>query len=146
VKIGIGADHRGYQTKEYLSKYLEKSGHKVLDFGTNSESSCDYPDIAFAVAWSVAKKKMKKGILICNTGIGMSIVANKVKGVYASLCCNKNMAIASRKHNNANVLALGASLLGKSKMKSIVDAWLSTEFEGGRHMRRYRKIRKEELR
>jgi len=146
MKIGIGADHRGYSAKEYLKKYLAKKRYVVVDFGTDSEGSCDYPDIAFSLAVQVAKRKFKKGILICKTGIGMSITANKVKGAYAALCCNRDMAIASRKHNNANILALGATLAGKSKMKSIVDAWLSTEFEGGRHRRRYNKIRKEELR
>lgn len=145
MKIGIGADHRGYKTKEFLKKYLKARGYGIKDFGTESEESCDYPDIAFPLASAVSKRRIARGILICSTGIGMSITANKVKGAYAALCMNADMAKLSRKHNNANILALGETFLSKALIKKIVDAWLSEGFEGGRHRRRFNKIKKGEL-
>lgn len=144
MKIGIGADHRGYKTKEYLKKYLEAKGHKIKDFGTESNVSCDYPDIAFPLALEISRRKVTRGILLCSTGIGMSIAANKVKGAYAALCMNEDMAKMSRLHNNANILTLGASLLSKERITKIVDVWLSEDFEGGRHRRRFNKIKKVE--
>ncbi len=144
MKIGIGADHRGYKTKECLKKYLEAKGYKIKDFGTEGNVSCDYPDIAFPLASEISRRKITRGILLCSTGIGMSIAANKVKGAYAALCMNEDMAKMSRLHNNANILALGASLLSKERITKIVDVWLSQDFEGGRHRRRFNKIKKEE--
>ncbi|OQX55391.1 MAG: ribose 5-phosphate isomerase B [Candidatus Cloacimonas sp. 4484_209] len=145
MKIGIGADHRGFKKKEFIKKILFDKGYDVKDFGTDNEESCDYPDIAFSLANEVATGRVEKGILICNTGIGMSITANKVKGVYAALCCNEDMASAARRHNNSNVLALGASLVSDKEAEKIVLTWLKGEFEGGRHRRRFEKIRKREL-
>lgn len=144
MKIGIGADHRGYKTKEFLKKYLEAKGYKIKDFGTEDNVSCDYPDIAFPLASEISRRKITRGILLCSTGIGMSIAANKVKGAYAALCMNEDMAKMSRLHNNANILTLGASLLSKERITKIVDVWLSQDFEGGRHRRRFNKIKKEE--
>jgi len=144
VRIGIGSDHRGYEAKGFLKRYLENQGYSVKDFGINSAASSDYPDVAFPLAEEVAKKKLKRGILICGSGIGMCISANKVKGAYAALCTNESMASMSRKHNNANILTLGALYLSKNRMKKIVDVWLKEPFEEGRHRRRFNKIRKKE--
>ena len=144
MEIGIGADHRGYKTKEFLKKYLKAKGYKIKDFGTVSNVSCDYPDIAFPLASEVSRRKITRGILLCSTGIGMSIAANKVKGAYAALCMNEDMAKMSRLHNNANILTLGASLLSKERITKIAEVWLSEDFEGGRHMRRFNKIKKVE--
>ncbi|MFC1710027.1 ribose 5-phosphate isomerase B, partial [Candidatus Omnitrophota bacterium] len=125
--------------KQQIVKYLKKK-NQVKDFGTHSEGSCDYPLIARQVAKSVAKKKYRRGILICKSGIGNSIVANKVKGIRAALCYNVGAAKLSRRHNDANVLALGALFTNIKKSKEIIDAWLKTEFEGGRHLRRVKQI------
>jgi ribose 5-phosphate isomerase B len=144
MRIGIGADHRGYEAKEALKRYLREKGHSVKDFGTESSDAFDYPDAAFPLARAVAKKRVSRGILICGSGIGMSIAANKVRGAYAALCGNVKMARMARNHNNANILSLGASFTSAGKMKRIVDAWLGEHFEGGRHRRRFNKIRKEE--
>lgn len=144
MKIGIGADHRGFKTKEFLKQYLEEKGYKVKDFGTDSRESCDYPDIAFPLAKEVAAKKLKTGILVCGSGIGMSIAANKVKGAYAALCMSRKMAKMARNHNNANIITFGASLLSKKCIKGIIDVWLKEDFDGGRHRRRYTKIKKSE--
>lgn len=144
MKIGIGADHRGFESKELLIAHLEKMGFSVLDFGTQSSDSCDYPDVAFPLAKAVSKGKLKRGILICGSGIGMSIAANKVRGAYAALCMNAKMAKMARNHNNSNIISLGASFLGINDMKKIVDIWLSEPFEGGRHRRRFSKIKKGE--
>jgi RpiB/LacA/LacB family sugar-phosphate isomerase len=144
VKIGIGADHRGYKAKQELKRFLKEKGHSVVDFGTESNDAFDYPDVAFPLARSVSKGRMSRGILICGSGIGMSIAANKVSGAYAALCTNVKMARMSRNHNNANILSLGASFTSSRKMKEIIDAWLSERFEGGRHRRRFNKIRGQE--
>ena len=144
MKIGIGADHRGYQDKEKLKVHLEKNGYSVSDFGTQSSDSCDYPDVAFPLAKAVSNGKIKMGILICGSGIGMSIAANKVTGAYAALCMNAEMARMARNHNNSNILSLAAAFLGIGDMKKIVDVWLSERFEGGRHRRRFEKIKGEE--
>jgi ribose 5-phosphate isomerase B len=144
VKIGIGADHRGYEAKQELVQFLKDKGHSVRDFGTESTNAFDYPDIAFPLAQSVSDGIVRRGILICGSGIGMSIAANKVKGAYAALCTNVKMAKMASNHNNANILSLGASFTSTRKMKEIVDAWLSERFEGGRHRRRFNKIREQE--
>ena len=140
MKIAIGSDHGGYLLKEDIKEHL--SGRKVVfkDFGAYSEGSVDYPDIGKKVARAVASKKYKFGILVCGTGLGMSMVANKVKGIRAALCHNVYTAQMSRAHNDANVLSLGGRVLKKAPALKIVDAFLQTPFEGGRHLRRVKKI------
>ena len=134
--IGIGCDHGGFELKEYVKKYLEDKGVEVRDFGSYTPERCDYPIVAEAVARAVVAGEVDKGILICGTGIGVSIAANKVLGVRAALCGDCYSAEYTRRHNDANVLALGARVLGEGLAEKIVDTFLSTEFEGGRHARR----------
>lgn len=138
MKLALASDHAGFEFKEKLKEYL--SGHDIEDFGTDSEESMDYPDTGFPAAESVARGKCDRGILICGSGIGMSIVANKVKGIRASLCNQVEIAILTRKHNDSNVLVLPGRFLDYKMAIKIVDAWLNTEFEGGRHQRRIDKI------
>jgi len=144
MKIGIGADHKGFKKKEAIKKFLQEKGYKVVDFGTDSEESCDYPDFALPLAKTLSKGEIDRGILICNTGIGMSISANKVKGVYAALCTTLETAESARRHNNSNMLAMGASLNTEEEMKKMVEKWLNTDFDGGRHLRRINKIKEQE--
>ncbi len=144
MRIAIGSDHRGFKLKEVFGNHLLKSGYQVLDFGCSSEDSVDYPDFALKVAQAVSRRRAKLGVLICSSGIGMSITANKVKGVRAAQCFNELMATRSRQHNDANVLCLGADYISRRKALAILDAWLKAEFEGGRHSRRLRKIRRQE--
>ncbi|MCK4420169.1 ribose 5-phosphate isomerase B [candidate division WOR-3 bacterium] len=139
--IGIGADHRGYSLKQELIKCLKSNGYKVVDFGTESNESVDYPDFAEALAREVAKGEINYGILICNTGIGMSIAANKVKGVYAALVLDKEMAEAARIHNNANILTLSAKRTSVEEAWQMFTIWMESEFEGDRHERRLKKIK-----
>ncbi|RKZ14892.1 ribose 5-phosphate isomerase B [bacterium] len=141
MRIGIGSDHRGFTLKEVLKNFLKKEGHQVVDFGTDSTNSVDYPDYAIPLAEAVARGELDRGILICNTGIGMSIAANKVKGVYAALVYHIDLASYSRLHNNSNVLCMGAEYTPPKKAEEIVKIWLKTSFEGGRHERRINKIR-----
>ena len=142
MKIAIGADHGGYKLKNKLVKFLEAGGHVVADLGTHSSARCDYPPISYKVARSVAQGLFSRGILLCKTGIGSSIVANKLPGIRAALCLTKLQACRSREHNNANVLALAASYLGLKKACEIVDVWLKTEFSAEpRHAKRVRQIR-----
>ena len=138
--IVIGSDHGGFQTKEMLKKYLGELGYRTLDIGTNSEDACDYPDYAYAVARVVAKGEAWRGIMIDATGVASSIVCNKVPGVRAAACFNEFVAKSSREHNDANVLTLGAKVLGTELIKSIVKIWLETWFGGGRHKKRVDKI------
>ncbi len=140
MKVAIGADHRGFFLKEKVKSYLIRLGHSVLDEGTFSGERVDYPDYAFKVARRVASGQAQRGILICATGIGMSIAANKVDGVRAALCLNPKMARLSREHNNANVLCLGADFLLFPQAQRIIRVWLSTRFAGGRHTRRLKMI------
>jgi len=144
VTIAIGSDHRGYRLKETFKTHLSKLGHRLSDFGCSSEDSVDYPDFALQVARAVSRRSAGLGILICSSGVGMSITANKVRGVRAALCFNELMAARSRQHNDANVLCLGADYIARSKALRILDAWLKAEFESGRHRRRLGKIRKQE--
>lgn len=144
MKIALGADHKGYQYKEKVKKYLEEKGYEVEDFGTTSEESVDYPDFGFKVAKAVSKKEVDRGILFCWTGIGMCISANKIKGVRAALCLNEEMAKLSREHNDSNVLSLSSKFTPEEKLLKIVEVWLKTPFEGGRHKRRLDKIASEE--
>ncbi len=141
MKIALGADHRGHAVKEKVAILLSEQGHEIVDMGANSSKSCDYPDIAFPVAKAVAEKKAEKGILICGSGIGMSISANKVPNIRAALCHDELTAQLSRRHNDANVLCLASDVLGDELIRRIVSSWLENEFEsGGRHERRVRKV------
>lgn len=140
MKIAIGSDHAGFTLKEDIKQYLRKKRYVLTDFGAFSEESVDYPVFAQKVAKALASKKAVKGILICGSGIGMSMAANKIKGVRAASCESIYTAKMSRKHNDANVLCIGSRILSKKKALQIVDAWLRTEFEGGRHLRRVKKI------
>jgi ribose 5-phosphate isomerase B len=142
MKIAIGSDHGGYLLKEDIKKHLNKCRIGVKDFGAFSEESVDYPDIGKKVAKAVASKRYKFGILVCGTGLGMSMVANRVKGIRAALCHNVYTAKMSRAHNDANILCLGGRVLKKALALKIVEAFLKTPFEGGRHLRRVRKIEK----
>ena len=140
-KIAVGADHAGFELKEKLKANLKELGFEVVDFGTNSADSVDYPLIAKALATQVAGKNPTRGILICGTGIGMSIAANKIKGIIAANCNDVETAKLARQHNNSNVLTLGGRALSYDAAKDIVKAWLETDFEGGRHQRRIQEIR-----
>ena len=140
MKIAIGADHAGFNLKEVLKKYLEKQGHEVIDFGTYSTESIDYPDYALKVSLSVKNKEVTYGILVCYTGIGMSITANKVDGVKAALVTSEENAKLTREHNNSNILCLGAKDIQAPLACKIADIFLNTPFLGGRHERRVNKI------
>ncbi len=141
MKIAIASDHGGFPLKEIIKKYLDELGHECEDFGTMNEESVDYPDYASKVAKAVSENKFNKGILICGTGIGMSIVANKFPSVRAALCYDTETARLSREHNDANVLALGGRTTDSKLAKEIVHVWLTTEFSGERHLRRVNKIK-----
>ncbi len=138
--IAIGSDHGGYKLKEEIKKYLEEKEIKYVDCGTQSEESVDYPDIAKAVAQQIQNNKCTQGILICRSGIGMSIVANKFKGIRCAKCDNEQEAKTSRSHNNSNVLAIGADNIKQSEAICIVRTWIATPFDGGRHEERIKII------
>lgn len=140
MKIAIGCDHGGLHLKQEITELVTTLGHEVEDFGTHSTESCDYPDIAEPVAHAVTEGKADRGILICGTGIGIGISANKIKGIRASLCHDSFSAKYSRLHNDANILTMGERVIGPGLAKDIVTIWLNTEFEGGRHARRVEKI------
>ena len=145
MKIFIGADHRGFILKKKLIDFLKKHQHEVADVGTHVEGvDCDYPQISYDVATQVAKHPGTRGILVCMTGIGHSIAANKVPGAYAALCSTKQAAMLSRQHNNANILVLGARFVVEKDIFEIVEAWLQAKFEGGRHLRRTKQIKQME--
>jgi len=141
--IAITADHAGFHLKEKIKIDLLNSGYKVLDLGTNSEESVDYPDFGKAIALKIMQGEVKKGIALCGTGIGISISANRFKGVRAALCSNALMAEKARKHNNANILAIGARLTDYEVVSECVDTFLKTSFEGDRHVNRIEKIETE---
>jgi len=141
MKIAIASDHGGFELKEYLKEAIEESGFTYEDFGPNSKDSVDYPDFALQVAEAVAKGEFSRGILVCGTGIGMSIVANKIPGVRAALCHDTFSAQATREHNDSNILALGERVIGRGLAGQIVKIWLKTDFQGGRHQKRIDKIR-----
>ncbi|MCI6153108.1 ribose 5-phosphate isomerase B [Fusobacterium perfoetens] len=136
MKIALGCDHGGYELKETVKKHLLEKGYKVLDLGCHSTESVNYPIYGKAVGEAVVKKEADYGIVICGTGIGISIAANKVKGVRAALCMNTTMARLTREHNNANVLAFGARMVGDVLALEMVDTFLTTDFAGGRHTAR----------
>ncbi|MBP7652409.1 ribose 5-phosphate isomerase B [Candidatus Dependentiae bacterium] len=140
MKIVIASDHGGFELKEKLKLYLLSKGYEVRDIGTYSESSVDYPDYGFKAGEIVASGQAERGIVICGSGIGISIAANKVKGIRAALCHSAEYAKLSREHNNANVLALGGRFLSYEEANEIVEVWLNTEFSGGRHQKRVDKL------
>jgi ribose 5-phosphate isomerase B len=140
MKIAIASDHRGYDAKEQVKAQIAQLGHECVDFGTNSNAPVDYPDLAWLAAKSVSEGKVDRAILICGTGIGMCIAANKVKGVRGALCYDELNAQISRQHNDANVLCVSGDLIGEVMLRKIVEIWLTTEFTGGRHQRRVKKI------
>ena len=145
MKIAVGCDHRGLKLKLAIIELLKDLGDKYQDFGCYNADPVDYPDIAREVAMAVASSKFEHGILICSSGIGMSIAANKVRGIRAALCCTASSAQRARQHNNANILCLGGDMLQQSAALDIVKVYLSTAFEGGRHERRLNKIRQMEM-
>lgn len=140
MTLAIGSDHGGFRLKETIKQHLEARGFAYRDFGTCSAESVDYPDIAVAVAEAVTGGECERGIIICGTGVGISIAANKVKGIRAALCHDVFSAKMSREHNDANILALGERVVGPGLALMIVDTWLTAEFAGGRHDQRVKKI------
>lgn len=140
MRIAIGSDHRGFHVKAKLMQLLQQWGHEVFDVGTNDGQAVDYPDIAAIVSRKVSSHEIDRGILICGTGIGMAIAANKFAGVRAAPCHDEVTAEMSRRHNDVNVLCLSADLLGERRIDRMVELWLRTEFEGGRHARRVERI------
>jgi len=142
MKIGIGSDHAGFDMKNFLKEELEKEGYEIVDYGTDIKKSVDYPDFASKVAEGIIKKEIEKGILICGTGLGMSIAANKFKGIRAARCCTIYDAVLARQHNDANILTLGGRLTGNHLALEICKIFLETPFLKGRHLRRVNKIKK----
>ena len=140
MNISIGSDHRGYHLKEQLVSLLRAKGHEVIDEGANGTEAVDYPDIATVVARKVSDKQVERGVLICGTGIGMAIAANKFPGVRAAPCTDEITAEISRRHNDLNVLCLSADMLSPRSVERMVDLWIETDFEEGRHSRRVEKI------
>jgi len=140
MKVALGADHAGLELKEALKAWLIEHGHQVLDFGTYSPESVDYPDYALQVGEAVTEGKAERGLLVCGTGVGMAMTANKVPGIRAAFCPDLFTARLSREHNDANVLALGGRLMGRELATEILQVWLTTPFTGGRHQRRVEKI------
>ncbi len=140
IKIAIGCDHAAFEEKEKLKYFLRQNGYEVLDVGTNSKESVDYPKYGHSVAKMVSENIADKGIVICGSGIGISIAANKIKGIRAALCTSIEHAEMSIKHNNANILALGARMTAYDLLEKITDVWLNEKFEGGRHLNRINMI------
>jgi ribose 5-phosphate isomerase B len=140
MKIAVANDHRGVKAVEQVRAIIAQLNHECVDFGEKKEQPVDYPDVAYQAAEAVSTNKVDRAILVCGTGIGMSIAANKVKGVRAALCYDELNAKISRQHNDANVLCLSGDLLGTSALRNIVETWLTTDFSGGRHQRRVNKI------
>ncbi len=136
MKIAIGNDHVAVELKNHITKYVEAKGYEVVNFGTDSSESCDYPIYGEKVARAVASGECDLGILICGTGIGISLAANKVKGIRAAVCSEPYSARLTRQHNNANIIAFGARVVGQAMAEMIVDEFLNAEYEGGRHQRR----------
>lgn len=138
--LAIGSDHGGYELKEHIKKYLDEKGVEYKDFGCYDENSVDYPDIAQKVCDAINNKECENGILVCGTGIGISIAANKIDGIRAAHCHDVYSAEMTKRHNNANVICMGGRVIGRELAFKIVDAWLGAEFEGGRHQTRIDKI------
>lgn len=142
MRVAFGSDHAGFELKEELKAFLSRRKIDYKDFGAYNHESCDYPDYVEKVCEAILSKEFDRGVLICGTGIGMSIAANKIKGIYAALCDNTYSAEMARKHNNSNVLVLPGRLIGKTLGTEILKIWLSTEYEDGRHEKRLEKIRR----
>ncbi len=140
MKIAVGSDHRGFEAKQLIKAIITQLGHECIDFGTTDSNPVDYPDPAYQVAMAVSKKQADRAILACATGLGMSITANKIKGIRAALCHDELTAQISRDHNDANVLCISGDQVGEVLLRKIVEVWLKTEFAGGRHQRRVNKI------
>jgi ribose 5-phosphate isomerase B len=140
MKIALGNDHRGFEAKQQIKTIITQLGHECIDVGSADINPVDYPDLAYLAATTVSKKQADRAILVCGTGIGMSIAANKVKGIRAALCHDELSARISRHHNDANVLCISGDLTGEVLLRKIVEVWLNTEFDGGRHQRRIEKI------
>ena len=140
MRLAVGSDHGGRRLKEHLAEHLKKAGHEVVDVGTYTDDSCDYPDYAEKVARMVASMEVARGVLICGTGLGMSIAANKVAGVRAAVVSDAFSARMASEHNDARVLCMGERVIGFSLAETCLDAWLSAQFEGGRHGRRVGKM------
>ena len=140
MKISLASDHGGIDLKNHIKNYLINNSHEVSDYGCFDDKSVDYPDYGYKAALAVSLNEVDRGIIVCTTGIGMSIVANKVPKVRAALCLNSEMAELSRLHNDANVIVFGASFVKEADAEKILDVWLNTSFEGGRHQRRVDKI------
>jgi ribose 5-phosphate isomerase B len=144
MKVSVASDHAGYELKEAVKRHLAAAGHEVVDFGTNSTASTDYPDYATPAARAVASGEVERGVFICGSGQGMVMTANKVRGVRAALAWHPEVARLSRQHNDANVLALPARFIGTEEALETVDVWMDAEFEGGRHIPRVEKMMKAE--
>ncbi len=140
MNIAVGSDHAGYRLKEAVKEILASQGHRVTDYGTSSEASVDYPDLAFPVALGVAAGRHQRGVLVCGTGQGMTMAANRVKGIRAALCLDAETARLTRQHNDSNVLVLSGWKVAPEEVPQIMDVWLTTGFEGGRHLRRIQKL------
>lgn len=140
MKISLASDHGGFELKKQVADYLKQLGHAVVDYGTYGKDRCDYPDFARVAALAVSNGECERGIVVCTTGIGVSMVANKVKGVRCALCVNADMAKMTRAHNNANMIALGQKYVDFDVAKQIVDNFLNTAFDGGVHAQRVNKI------
>ena len=140
MKIAVGSDHRGYEAKQVVKAMIAQMGHECIDFGTDGTTPVDYPDLAYTVARAVSDAQAERAILICATGLGMSIAANKVRGIRAALCHDELSAQVSRDHNDTNVLCLSGDQIGQVLLRKIVEVWIGTEFSGGRHQRRVKKI------
>jgi ribose 5-phosphate isomerase B len=140
MRVVVASDHRGYDAKQVVKAIVTQMGHECIDVGTDTATPVDYPDLAYMAGKSVSDRTADRAILICATGLGMSIAANKVRGVRAALCHDELSAQISRDHNDANVLCLSGDQLGEVLLRKVVEAWMSTEFSGGRHLRRVKKI------
>ena len=136
MKVAIGGDHAGFVLKEEIKAYLREKGYEVIDYGTYSDARCDYPEFGEKVALAVVKGEADRGVLICGTGVGISLAANKVPGIRAAVCSEPYSAAMARRHNNVQIIAFGARVVGTGMAELIVDAFLSAEFEGGRHAKR----------
>lgn len=140
MKIALGSDHRGYEAKELIKSLLQRSGHEVIDFGTEESRVCDYPDYGIPASLAVSNGQADRAVLICGSGVGMSITANKIPGIRAALCQDELTAQMSRKHNDANILCLPAMLINDPLITKIAESWINAEFEGGRHIKRVEKM------
>ncbi|MBM4026043.1 MAG: ribose 5-phosphate isomerase B [Planctomycetes bacterium] len=140
MRVAVGSDHRGFNAKQLIKAIVSQMGHECVDMGTDTATPVDYPDLAYVAARSVSERQVDRAILICATGLGMSIAANKVRGIRAALCHDELSAHIARDHNDTNILCLSGDQIGEVLLRKIVETWISTEFSGGRHQRRVNKI------